>query len=159
MPASLKQALCHAGSLLEARSDSPELDARVLLQYCLQRNQAWLLAPAADAQSSEDGRWHTIGSSKHVSIRVDLNSLEKNGDVVTYRSEWRQTIPNTQETFTRYGISQMDCVAEQRRLIATVGVDGIRVDQKRPWHDITDRPIENHIRQIVCGEADGNSKL
>lgn len=46
MPASLKQHLHHAGNLLKASSDSPELDARILLQYCLQRNQAWLIAHA-----------------------------------------------------------------------------------------------------------------
>ena len=79
---------------------------------------ASLLAPPAQAE-----RWHDLKMENETSSRIDLDSLKREGNMVTYRAEFIRYLPNLTKRYVSTA-RQAYRVATRAELVASALRDG-----------------------------------
>ena len=106
-----------------------------------------LLAPPAHAE-----RWHDLKKVNRTASRIDLDSLKREGNLVTYRAEFIVTLPNLTKRYISTAV--IDCENGKRKGIESeqFRADGsiYKGSTDMGWRTIQPDTISSEIRQFIC---------
>lgn len=115
-----------------------------------------IVTAVASAAPVSTERWHILKFKNGWTARVDLDSLKREADEVTYRAEFTVVLP---DGAVKRGISLavIDCAKGRRK--------GLETEQFRPdgssrkgsidlgWRTIQPKSATDSIRQVVCARG------